>query len=199
MNVHEMAHRLGVRIEDASKINFNDTLKIEIIKNSEIELVNLLHPAHLTSLEVSKDSLDISAGGEAGVAGVANMTAAALGYSVAKGKEGIIKVKVHGGLYLIEKEVENLKDFENMYKGGTSLDPRYWIFQNKIYVLPTTIATIDVLFLRMPTPLLYKFSTYISGGGSTTQFYGNDLEGLQDSSNTANPVDNYYYRAVIYS
>jgi len=193
MNVYQMLDRLGVRIEDASKVNFNDTLKLEILKNNELELVNLLHPAHLTALEYTKEDLDISADGEAGVAGVANLTAAALGYNVAKGKEGVIKVKIHGGLYLIEKEVEDLKDFENQYKGGTALDPRYWIFQNKIYVLPTTITNIDVSFLRLPTPLLYKFSMFISGGGTTTGFIGASDEGLNDDT------DQYYKGAVIYS
>ena len=188
MNVQEMIDLLGLRLEDAAKGNFTDATKLLTLNDGVKKVANLIHPGYLTELEYLKTSVTLSSGAVA-------MTAANLDYKVLKGKAGVIKVKVSGtsGLDCTPIDITDRKRTENSFNAGTVQNPLCYVFQNTLYVLPTTITTVDVYFRRVPNQLLYPFNAdQADSGASASKFDGRSADSLST-------VNDYYNGAVIYS
>jgi hypothetical protein len=184
MYVSEQLSILGARLEDIPKTKFPESIRLIALRNAEIKIVQLVHNAYLTELQAIKTSLAVTSG-------VASMTD--IGNIVIRGEKGVLKAKIHGGLWISPIEFDDAKQQENPLYSGTLLNPQYYIFANQIFVTPITITSIDVYYLRMPA-VIYGTLTQnaFTGGGSTTEFCGVTGEGLSTT-------DNYYNGAIVHS
>ena len=150
MYVSDMMEILGLRLEDAGNVRFSNSFKRSILELSQIKLSNMLDIGYLTELEY----LDASKTATAKVLAFSSLT-----YPVLKGKEGILKVKISGGKYCTQIDINDLKQTENSYLEGTDDNPLFYVFKNTIYILCTTTnPVIDVYYLRLPPPLLYPLA-----------------------------------------
>ena len=177
MNVQEQLAVLGLRLEDAANVTFTDILKIRTLRNAEEQLVQLLHPAYLTELEVVEESLTATSG----VYPLSSLTK-----NVLRGGEGVISVKIHDGKYATLYSQRASKRNENMYNAGGKQNPLYVVFENEIKIAAgVTSPVIDVYYLKMPEQLRFAFSYSAPGIPSPTEFMGSASEGLSSE-------DDYY-------
>ncbi len=89
---------------------------------------------------------------------------------------------------------QDIQKNRNSYIGGTVHNPRYYVLENKIVMLPATITSIDVTFLRAPSDLYNSFGiTVCTGGASATQFV------LTPVDNVLSKTTDYYKYVVIWS
>lgn len=173
MNVAEQVDILGLRLEDAEKVLFTDSLKLTALGNAQVRLASMLHNNYLTELQFVKTSVTASGGV------TATLNTALLDNEVLRGAEGIISVKdASSGLYCIKSTLEDAKRLENQFLEGTTHNPIYWIYQNKIYVRPTTVTSLDVSYLKVPTTLRYKFTSNAMASPNSGGFVGASGEGL---------------------
>lgn len=183
MTVSEMMAMLALRLEDSEKEQWTDSEKLQTLNNAQYRVANLVHDKYLTELEVVEEDVSVTSGKVDLTDDLSN--------TVLKGAEGIKKVGVSDGLWCIESEIEDIKRQENRYQRATLRNPMFYTFQGKIYVLPTTVSTVDVYYLRQPVPLLYSFTMAAAGTPSTTKFLGTSGESLSAS-------DDHYNGAVVY-
>lgn len=180
MNINEQLTHLSEKLEDTEiPYRFDNEFKLKALKNAEIKLANMLDLKYLTSLGVIETSLAVYDG---------RIALSSLSNAVLKGSEGILKVKITGGKYARRIDIEDLKKTENPLLGGQAQSPRYYVFQNEIYILPETTVNLDVYYLRIPPPLLYEF---LIATGTVNAFVCYDDQNLSTETN-------YYKGAVIY-
>ncbi len=183
MTVLEMVDLLASRLEDLDKRKFPDSAKLLALENAQLKIGNMLHDNYLTELQVIDTSQSIGSGYE----DISDLT-----YKVLRGGEGIMNVKDSSGLYLTRINLSDIKKTENTFYVGSLRNPVYYIYKNRIYVLPTTISAIDVYYLKIPSPLTFQFtSDQADAGASTTKFDGAASEGLSAS-------DDHYNNQVVY-
>lgn len=186
MNVNEMMNEIYNRTEDTAK-DRSAAIVLAALDVSQKKTVQLLHPAYLTA-EFTHTAEAI---GTTGDPGAMDISVANLGYNVLLGAEGILNVKINGGLFCKRQEIKNLKELENPLNEGSANNPIFYVFQNKLYVDSDSPGPIvDVYFLRMPNPLLYKFA--YTGNSSKTTF-------LATAGQDLSAVNDYYKDAVIYN
>jgi len=191
MNVSEMIDELASRLEDLDKKEFTDSFKLLTLNNAQDKLANLLDNKYLTELEY-KESVDHSGGMIEMDGSGSNSTA----YKVLRGAEGVLRVgRNSDGVFATRIDITDLKKKENTFYAASSQNPLYYIFQNKVYVLPTSETTWDLYYLKTPTTLLHKFTITEHSTPSTTTFLVDDDQGLEDDADD----DDYYNDSVIYS
>jgi len=184
MDAYKMLNLLGYRLEDSGSNLFTDTFKIKAINNGVIKLVQAIDNKYLTELQVLKSSLSLSLGS-------ANLSSANLGYLPLRGGQGILKVcDTSTGKYCLQIDMDDIKKTENTYLAPSTDNPVFYIFQNKLYVLPTSITSVDVYFLKIPTEIIFKFLGSVTNDGVTLT--ANGLYGLVE-------LDDYYNNFPIYS
>jgi len=186
MNISEMMNLLGLRLEDADKVTFTDVLKLRALNNGQLKVANLVHPGYLTELQYLQDSPTIATG--------VITISSAFTYGVLRGQQGIIRIKdISTGLWLTPIDMMDVKRLENTYLAASAQNPMFYVFQNRIYLQPTTISDVDVYYLRVPAELLYPFtSNQADSGASTTKFDGLTGESLSTTNDA-------YNGAVIYN
>lgn len=180
MNVGEMMDQLALRLNDGDKTQFTDAQKLPALNSAQLRVANLVHDKYLSGLEVIETSVAVTDG-------VVSLSSA-LSNSVLKDAEGVKRVKVSSGLWCTEIEIEDVKGQENRYHTGTLRNPLYYTFQNSLYILPTTVETVDICYLRHPLPLLHDFTMAAAGTPSTTKFLGTAGEDLSAVDDTYNDV-----------
>jgi len=193
MNVSEMMGQLALRLEDADKVKFTDAIKLDTLDNAQTRLANLMHPAYLTELQTLESSFTITAGVSAELTST-NLTGS---YSILGGSEGVLQVRDSAtGTVCTRLELSDVKKNENSYLAGSVANPLYYIFDNKIYVFPTSgIAAVDIYYLRVPVNLVYKFAA--SGGSGTTVTTNDTYIAINDV--TLSKVADAYNGAVLYN
>jgi len=188
MTGQEMLDLLALRLEDASKKNFSDWFKLEALNSAQLRLANLLNHAYLTELEVLQSNLAVSSGATATLDST-NLTST---YSVLNGGQGILKVQDYNtNIYLTRVELDDLKRNENSLIVGTVQNPLYFVFQNKIYTLPTSITYINFWYLRNPLPI---YRQYTASGGTGTPTWT-----ITCADADLSTTENYYNDAVIWN
>ena len=182
MDVREMMDNLGLRVEDASGQTFTDAMKLKSLTNGELKAAAFLHDNYLDELRVKESNKSLTSN-------VLEFTG--LTHRVLRGEQGILKVKIYGGKYSTRIDLGDIKKTENSLLASTDSNPLHLVFQQQIEMLHA-VSAIDVWYLKIPSPLLYKFDLTQSGGGSTTVFIGDAGQDLSAS-------DDAYNGAVIYS
>jgi len=145
MTVNEMKSQLADRVEDADDVIIDADVKIDFLQNAQIELAMLLDNNYLTDIENIQESVDATAG----VIDISDLE-----YSVFKGKNGILVVKIHDESYCFLIDYSELKGRDSYFSGGRQY-PYAYVFQNKIYIENgQTNPVADVWYLRHPTSLV---------------------------------------------
>lgn len=185
MSVRDMVDELSLRLIDAAKGKFPDKFKWESLNLAQYYAVNMLHPDYLTELVASDSNETVTTG----TLEITNLT-----YKPLRDTEGIIDLKVYNGLYCQMLGLDDIKKEENTYLDGAATYPMAWMFANVIRTLPTTIAALDVDYMKVPLPLMYPWPATPEEPSSTTIFSFPD-GGTYGLSSTAD----YYNGAVLYN
>lgn len=188
-SAQDLLDELGIRVEDAGENTFTAPMKRVFLSEAQIEVVGLVNHAFLTELKKTKTGVTVTTGV------TADLGTALTPDKVVGGEQGIIAVKDAAiGNYATKIDFErDIQKNRNTKIGGTVWNPRYYVLENKIYMLPATISSIDVTFLKQPTDLIASIPITVCGGGaSTTQFVITPATGLSTTTD-------YYKYAVIYS
>lgn len=185
MNTMEMMDLLALRLEDANKGDFTDILKLKALNNAQVKAANSLHNNYLTELAVVDTNKTVTTG----VLAISSV----LSHKVLRGGMGIRAVKVYGGLFCTMIDVLDVKKTENTFLSGNSNNPLAYVFQNRIYVLPTSVTAVDVYYYRMPAPMYFPFTMAAAVTPKKTGFIGaSELDAI-------NTTDDYWNNAVVYS
>jgi len=137
----EMNSNLGLRLEDPAQSVFTEAAKIDAINISMRTVCNMLDNGYLTEMERIV--------GNAGLAsGVVSFSDAGI-TPIRGGITGIYDET--NDLWCTMVETKDLKRLENSYLSGTTSNPVAYVFQEKIYVKPTSVALVDIWYLTEPT------------------------------------------------
>lgn len=184
MDVSIMINNLSKRLGDSNKNLFTDDFLIEALTAGQLETAQNIHRKYLTELEALESNLALSSGSIA-LSGLAN--------DVLDGEKGILKVKIYGGKYCKMLDVADLKLTENYFDRPTTDSPYCYVFQSRIYVLPSTVTRIDVMYLKMPTDLVYILNAdEADSGASKTKFDGRSADSLSSTNDNYNDAPIYH-------
>lgn len=138
-----MLSTLGLRLEDPEESSFTQSAKLDSLNIAQRSVVNLVHNAYLTDLQVIDSSRTMS-GGNLAFSALASVPI----------RNGIVAVKVNGGKWATMIEPTDLKRLENTYLAGSTSNPVAYVFTEKIYVEgPSGTANIDVWYMKAPTAI----------------------------------------------
>jgi len=136
-----MNSNLGLRLEDPAQSVFTEAAKIDAINISMRTVCNMLDNGYLTEMERIV--------GNAGLAsGVVSFSDAGI-TPIRGGITGIYDET--NDLWCTMVETKDLKRLENSYLSGTTSNPVAYVFQETIYVKPTSVALVDIWYLTEPT------------------------------------------------
>ena len=137
----ELSANLGLRLEDAGENIFTSQMKINAINAGQKQIVNLVENKYLAELQVIKGNQAVSGGS------VSFSTA-----SITPIRDGIVGIYDEtNDKWCTMIEPGEVKSLENSYLSGDTTNPTAHIFDETIYVNPTTIDTIDIWYLNSPT------------------------------------------------
>jgi len=156
------------------------------LNNAQLKLAQRLRKEYLTELQYLNTSNTLTSG---------YLALSELTKTVLNGAEGILKVKVTGatGKYCQRIDLEDLKKQENTFLAASSENPLYYVFMNRIYVLPSTTATIDVWYLRTPADMFYLLNVTAYGVTPATDFEITSGQGTNETD------DDTYNGLIVYS
>jgi len=148
MTIQEMRTNLSNDCEDPSGTKFFAPQQYEALNNAQLTVVRLLHRNYLTEIGAEKSGLALTGGVSAA------LNASSLGYVLIKGNDGIISVKIlSSGRFATKLENEEIALINNTFYDGSDIDPTYIVIGGKLFVRPTSIASVDVNFIRKPATL----------------------------------------------
>ena len=137
----EMNSNLGLRLEDPAQSVFTEASKVDAINISMRTVCNMLDNGYLTEMErIDNDQALVSG----------NVTFSTAGITPIRG--GITGIYDEtNDKWCTMVETKDLKRLENSYLSGTTSNPVAYVFQETIYVKPTSVALIDIWYLTEPT------------------------------------------------
>lgn len=196
MYVGQMMDLLALRIQDPNSRDCSPEFRLRALNNGQTRFVNLINKSFLTELHAIESNFTLTSGVSA------TLTAANLdsGRGVVGGEQGVFGCRVYNatgtGTWLTRSivsgdKIANLKSEELSLNEASLAYPKYHLFENKIYVRPTSVAAIDVFYCKKPDPLLYSF--YAAEGGSETSLVAGTGATYLSSTNDT------YNGAIIYS
>lgn len=146
MTVDNMITSLGYRLEDPSQNEHTEDKCVVALNAGQLELANLLDPHYLTELEVLKTG--VSAGN-----GRMALTADVLDETPLSGWNAIVRVKAQGR-WIWPLDRDGVATANNYFFAGTVTDPRCYVSDGYLYLLPNTMQYVDrVIFLKVPDAL----------------------------------------------
>ena len=146
MTGNDMIANLGLRLEDPAKSVFTEAAILEALNNSQRSVVNMVDNNYLAELQ----SIAPGKNPSTGTAGQMTYTEAAV-VPIRNGIVGIYDDTNDKWCTMIEPG--DVKRLENSYLSGDTSNPIAYVFGESIYVKPTSIALIDIWFLKVPTAL----------------------------------------------
>ena len=143
MTGNDMLATLGLRLEDPQESSFTQTAKLDALNIAQKSVVNLVHNAYLSELQVVDSNKA--------------MTANALAFSGLTSppiRNGIVAIKDNGGKWATMIDPGDQKRLENSYLSGSATNPVAYMFSETIYVDgPGENDGIDVWYLKAPTAI----------------------------------------------
>lgn len=200
MTVQKMIDLLGFRVEDTDTRKFNLAMRLDVLHQAQLTVVNLLDNSLLTELQAVESNLTtiVAANGVDAyyaLSGLANDIA----------RNGLVAAKVYGasGKYFNIVKYEDVKKGENTYLSGSDDFPVGYIYKNQFFLQTTTaggVVTIDIWYIKQPSELKYTYTTdsVANGAASGSYAYSIDLtvDTLTPLSSTTNDT---YNGAVVYN
>lgn len=178
MYVSEQFDQMDVRLEDPGAVLWPLPVRLAALESSMRTIVNRVHNNYLTEIQVVQTNVTVTAGAVA---------LTGLPFRVVRGAKGIVKVRVSGGgRWLSEYDITDAnKEQSNLLK-STVFNPRYHVFGNSIGILPASITSVDIWFLRMPAPLIGELTKAAAAVPSGTTFVGADAQNLSTANDAYN-------------
>lgn len=185
MYVSEQLTLLDTRLEDPARTAFPPAARVSALTNAQYALMGaLMEREYTTGLEHFATGVICTAGGVVNLSG--------LNPRIALDGKGVRKVRINGGAWASPLKLDNVVKTNNGYATGTELDPLWYTAQGRLYMIPATVSAVDILYLRVPSPLLASFTVGAANPASTTTFTGADGQNLS-------ATDDAYNGAVVYS
>ena len=159
MTGNDLNSNLGLRLEDPAESVFTKQAKMDSINIAQRTTVNLLDNSYLTELEaIDNDQALVSGSVSFSTAGITPIRGAITGI-----------YDETNDLWCTMIEAKDLKRLENSYLDGTTSNPVAYVFQETIYVKPTSVALVDIWYLKTPTDFDYTAETGTGGMGSSCE------------------------------
>ena len=137
----ELSSNLGLRLEDSAEGIFTSQMKVNAINSAQKQVVSLIDNKHLAELEVVANN-------QATSAGVVSFSTA----SITPIGNGIVGVyDEDNDKWCTRVEPGEVKRLENSYLSGDTTSPVFYVFDETIYVKPTTATIIDIWYINKPT------------------------------------------------
>jgi len=137
----EMSSNLGLRLEDPAQSIFTESAKVDAINIAQYTVCNVLNQGFLTEMERIVDDVGLASG-------IVSFSTAGI-TPIRGGITGIYDET--NNLWCTMVETKDLKRLENSYLSGASSNPVAYVFQEKVYVKPTSVALVDIWYLTKPT------------------------------------------------
>ena len=149
MTGNEMLATLGLRLEDPSESSFTSAAKLDALNIAQKSVVNLIHNAYLGELETIANNKVAGAGSRWSTCTFSTAFGSALPI-----RNGITAIfEETGDKWCTMIEPGDVKRLENTYLAGTAANPVAFVFDETIYVQPTTCVLIDVWYIKSPTDI----------------------------------------------
>ena len=150
----EMNANLGLRHEDPAESVFTSQAKMDAVNLAQKTVVNMVDNGYLTELESIDDDQALSSG---------SVSFATAGISPIRG--GITGIYDEtNNLWCTMVETKDLKRLENAYLAGSTANPVAYVFQETIYVKPTSVSSADIWYLKTPQDFTYSDASSGAGG-----------------------------------
>lgn len=140
----ELKNLLNRSLKDSTNRLLDADRKLDKVNEAMRLLVNNLDYHYLNEIQGFEDNKTISSG---------YFSISGLDKEAIMGERGIIRVKINGGNNMRKLELWELHKQDNDYSLASLEKPRYYIQENRIYVLPSTISSIDLLYLQVQDDL----------------------------------------------
>lgn len=114
-------------------------VKLSFLNLARIDVVNLLNFHYLTEISPFDLNRTVTSG---------KMALSVLDNTVALGGDGVIKVRVTGGKWAELLDIDTIEETDNVMAKASTLNPKWYIQANSIYMRPTSISAIDVYYIR---------------------------------------------------
>jgi len=146
MTGNEMLSALGLRLEDPAQSVFTQSAKLTALNLAQKSVVNMIDNAYLVELQTKANDRSVTSG--------ECSFDTAFGSNVNPIRNGIVGVYDEtNDKWCTMIEPGDVKRLENSYLSGDTSNPVSYIFADSIYVRPTSISTIDVWYIKVPTDL----------------------------------------------
>jgi hypothetical protein len=149
MTGNDMLATLGLRLEDPEESSFTQTAKLDALNIAQKSVVNLVHNAYLGELETIANNKVAGAGARWSTCTFA--TAFGSNLPIRNGITAIFDETNDKWCTMIEPG--DVKRLENTYLAGSTANPVAFVFDETIYVQPTSCVLIDVWYLKAPDAL----------------------------------------------
>lgn len=144
---------LGLRLEDPAESVFTKQAKVDAINTAQKTIVNMVDNGYLTELETILDNQALTDGKYAYLGLISPVRGGIIGvYDETNDK------------WCTMIEPGDVKRLENTYLSGDTTNPVAYNFNSTIYVKPTTVANVDVWYLKAPDDFVYTDATSGVGG-----------------------------------
>jgi len=144
MTGNDMLATLGLRLEDPQESSFTQTAKLDALNIAQKSVVNLVHNAYLSELQV----IDLAETMTNNAKPFGELTSLPI-------RNGIVAVKdATGGKWCTMIDPGDQKKLENTYLSGSATNPIAYVFSETIYTEgPGAAHNLDVWYLKAPTAI----------------------------------------------
>ena len=140
---------LGLRLEDTAETIFTAQMKMDAINSAQRAVVNLVHDQYLTELEDMKNNQSVSSG-----------SVSFSSMSIDPIRNRILGVYDEtNSKWATMIDYKDRKELDNVYLTPTPADAVVFVLNERIYVKPTSVSTVDVWYLKKPTDYTYSDGT----------------------------------------
>ena len=192
MTTQQMVDLLGFRLEDTRASKFGIELRLDVLNESQLTAVNMLHNDLLTELQEVETSLSFQV-----ATGGVDAYFALTGLTNEISRNGILQAKVSGttGKYYNIIKFKDVKQVENTYLTGSEAYPVGYILKNRFYSRTASVVTFDLWYLKKPSALQYIYVTdSVTGGGVETSTNGYFIDVIESTLTSA---ENDFYNGAI--
>lgn len=156
--LNEMFDLMDIEIHDESGNVFADKLKLSWLNSAQDHMLSRVNGQYVTELH----ELDAAETPTTGVYATSGLT-----YSIYRKHLGIMGVKVAGGVFCDYITFEQYKRYVSDGYTFVATAPKYYTRKASVYLYPTSIASIDVYYMREPVDMVQDVASGSIADGKT--------------------------------
>jgi len=135
---------LNDRINDSGDVKFFTVEKVSYLNGGGTIIQGMLHYSYLINEFGVYENKTVTSG---------YVSISDLDNDVVNGINGIIKVKITDGLWADFVNIKDVDNQDNSYLLGTSINPKWYVRADKIFIKPSNAAQLDILYLKVFTDM----------------------------------------------